>query len=367
MNTELKREVEELREALRAKEEALAHQQDLEQKKQQDEYNQRRQQRRAAYMRATGGKDLPKEGIYIRDLDLERLPSVVNSNYIECDLNDLKSHLRDLPEDKILRVTFHEDGGFDVWMSPKDMTLAYTGSGLMFSKTDGKIQFQTFEGAQLIPSGEKVSLVSNQPYPIDMEKLPNLEIGSEDTYVKLSDYKQDVAQLKPGERLVFGRAPTGEKAIKLKHRRSKEKTRDELAGLSMSGEERELRELMPNDVSRSHFYIENQDGKFVLVDTSSNGTRMIPQVEDSRISTKTRAPATTIVRKSKADVQRDLSKIGKQQATTNDTGPDLNTKLRTCAEAPLSRGQDLDTDMDTNKRKVGGFVKSIRRLMRGGK
>lgn len=253
MSENLEQKVKQLREQLKNAEDELEaqHQAELDKKEAQEQVE--IEERRQAYLKKHHNVDLSDR--LDEALDLDRLPTIIDNEYIKCDLNKIKTELQNLRKDQMMVADFNKDGTISMRYSrvgqyAEIVDKRFEIPGLRFDKLNGFLRLYTRCKAKLIPMG-LTELKKGTPYDIDLKNLPDLEIGAHDHKINLDDYKKEIGKLKPGESLSFGRDPGK-------------------GGILISYE---------NDVSRSHFDIKNDNGKLVLVDNSTFGTRVIPQVK----------------------------------------------------------------------------------------
>lgn len=245
---QLEQEVQRLRDLLKKAEDKLINAQQAEYEKESAKYSAELEERRQAYLKKNHNVDFSE--VVAEDLDLDNLPIIISNEYVTCDLNKIKTQLQNLPEGHTLYAHFDTDGKiktrtYETGRYAEVWDKRFNTPGFSFSRSTGALRIRTYSKAKLIPM-ELTKLTKGEPYDIDLNNLPEVTIGLKDHKIKLDDYKNEIGQLKPGEHLSFGRAP-------------------EKDGIKISS---------ADDVSRSHFDIKNENGKLVLVDNSTYGTRM---------------------------------------------------------------------------------------------
>jgi hypothetical protein len=245
---QLAQEVQRLRDLLKKAEDKLINAQQAEYDKASAKYSAELEERRQAYLKKNHNVDFSEA--VAEDLDLDNLPIIISNEYVTCDLNKIKTQLQNLPKDHILYAHFDTNGKIktSTYRTAEHTEIfdeRFNRTGFTFSRLTGALRIRTYGKAKLIPM-ELTKLTKGEPYDIDLNNLPEVTIGLKDHKIKLDNYKNEIGQLKPGEHLSFGRDPGKD-------------------GIEISS---------ADDVSRSHFDIKNENGKLVLVDNSTNGTRM---------------------------------------------------------------------------------------------
>ena len=245
---QLEQEVNRLRELLKNAEDKLMDKRQAEYEEANKKYLADLAERRQAYLKKNHNVDFSE--VVEEDLDLDNLPIIISNEYVTCDLNKIKTALQNLPKDHTLYAIFDTDGKirmgtYRTAQHTEILDKRFDRPGFTFSRSTGALRIRTYSKAKLIPM-ELTKLTKGEPYDIDLNNLPEVTIGLGDHKIKLDDYKNEIGQLKPGEHLSFGRAPGKD-------------------GIEISS---------ADDVSRSHFDIKNENGKLVLVDNSTYGTRM---------------------------------------------------------------------------------------------
>ena len=291
-------ELDKIQEEKRLEEEAELKRIEEERRKKQEK---ERQKRKENYL-SSHSNDVRTDRMSV-SAKLDNLPVITTSEYCECDLKDLKEKLEKMPDDKKMVLAFTANGmhiDFEnasncEFLNPSIIKIHKRGNEISFEMQGGEVEFadnthvadnsiggldvcsasyfaekqnnnkkaidrngaimgrlkERFIGQSEKGVSADVQMNRGALYPLDMESMPELLLRGY-LSVKLDRYKEDIASLKSGEKLTFGRKGgepvKGEKCVSV-------------FGAS-------------DKVSRKHVSVVNVDGKLFLQDMSLNGTKM---------------------------------------------------------------------------------------------